>query len=130
MSLDDAETVLVVFVHGTATGRPWWAAWLPMPTWSHCFVVAKDHRANAWLEAQMGWEGITFVVLAPLDFDAAAYYTDLGHTVVEAERWDFTPRWPWMMNTCVGATKRILGVVNPFILTPAALLRHLVKDKS
>jgi hypothetical protein len=31
----------------------------------------------------------------------------------------------FMLNTCVGHTKQILGINNPFILTPYQLLKHL-----
>jgi hypothetical protein len=34
----------------------------------------------------------------------------------------------FMLNTCVGHTKQILGINNPFILTPYQLLKHLRKQ--
>ena len=33
----------------------------------------------------------------------------------------------FMLNTCVGHTKQILGINNPFIITPYQLLKHLRK---
>jgi hypothetical protein len=33
----------------------------------------------------------------------------------------------FMLNTCVGHTKQILGIRNPFILTPYQLLKYLEK---
>lgn len=35
----------------------------------------------------------------------------------------------FMMNTCVGHCKQVLGITNPFILTPYQLLKHLEKIK-
>lgn len=34
-------------------------------------------------------------------------------------------RWLFMLNTCVGYTKQVLGINNPFILTPYQLYRYL-----
>lgn len=34
-------------------------------------------------------------------------------------------RWLFMLNTCVGHTKQVLGINNPFILTPYQLYRYL-----
>lgn len=35
----------------------------------------------------------------------------------------------FMLNTCVGHTKQILGINKPFILTPYQLLKYLRKSK-
>ena len=35
----------------------------------------------------------------------------------------------FMLNTCVGHTKQILGIRNPFILTPYQLLKYMEKSK-
>jgi hypothetical protein len=39
-------------------------------------------------------------------------------------------RWLFMLNTCVGYTKQVLGINNPFILTPYQLYRYLKHEST
>lgn len=117
-----ANKAVVVF-HGQGTG--FWPAVLGREGFRHCYVVVPsgdywillDGRAGSPLLAVMG---------GTKEHDVAAFLNKEGNTVIEAEMpFEYDSLWPLMIGNCVGAIKKVLGVRNPFILTPYQLYRHL-----
>ena len=118
---------LIVF-HDLGTGR--FARFLA-PGFRHCFVSVLDERAGIWVRFD-GRDGQPNLgAEAAKDFDLAGFYRNCGYAIVETtvQR----PRafgTPFMLGTCVGAAKRILGIHAPFVLTPAQLYLYLIRHRS
>lgn len=112
----------VVVFHGHGHGR---IARLLAPGFRHCFVCVADANGT-WIRLD-GRAGIPELrAEAAAGFDLAGFYRDAGMTVVEiAECAPRAPRTPLMLATCVGATKRVVGLRAPFVLTPRQLCRRL-----
>lgn len=116
---------LVVF-HGNGHGR---LTRLLTPGFRHCFVCLLDSRGT-WVSLD-GRNGIPELrAEAAATFDLAGFYRDRGMTVIEIHGLSRrSPRMPLMLGTCVGATKRVLGLRAPFVFTPRQLYRRLIHLK-
>lgn len=112
---------LVVF-HGHGVDRL--AGWLH-PQFRHCFLAVR--RGGHWLafDGQAGLPEIRLV--GPAGIDLARHYRLLGYGVVSVAIERTRPRCPWMLGTCVGGVKRMLGIRAPWVLTPRQLHRYLSK---
>ncbi|OFX08361.1 MAG: hypothetical protein A2516_11325 [Alphaproteobacteria bacterium RIFOXYD12_FULL_60_8] len=117
---------LVVF--SGQTDLPWLRAL--KPGYRHCFVSLSD--------------GARWITLEPLShcteishypdtegFDMKAFYLSHGLTVVET-RLRKVPRAcaPLWFSTCVEGVKRVLGLHEPWIITPYQLYRFLTSEKN
>ncbi len=112
----------VAVFHDFGFGFGWWARFL-RPGFRHCFVVFD--AGGFWIIID-GKAGVPEVrVVAATDFDLPAWYRGEGFTVIETETTGAPWRQPVMLATCVGATKRLLGIRAPFVLTPWQLFRRL-----
>ena len=119
MAGEEPARALVVFHHfGAGTGRRWLHR-----QYQHVFVVlaAGDH----WIAIDGRAGNPEFAVVANVGFDLTGFYRRQGFEVVETVRRRRRFGWPWMAATCVGATKRVLGLRAPWIQTPYQLLKHL-----
>lgn len=98
----------------------------------HCFLAVASGDYWIVLDSKMGAADIC--VLAGSKFDLAGFYRDEGFTVVEtfmgeeAKTATLRPTCPLMLATCVGMTKRLLGLNAPGVFTPWQLCRRLTKD--
>lgn len=110
---------LVVF-HDRGTGP---VAQLLKRGFRHCFVALDDGRYWIAVDGRAGVPDVR--VVAGTGFDLAGFYRRAGMTVVETAVRRRPPRQPWMLGTCVGAAKRLIGLRAPFALTPAGLWRRL-----
>ena len=115
---------LAVF-HDDAKG--FWPEHVCRPGFRHCYAVVDD--GDHWIMVDGGSKGPEIQVMASSGFELAAFWRELGWTVVETET--RAPRhlnlWPFMIGSCVSTTKRTLGIAAPFVLTPHQLYRHLTK---
>ncbi len=87
----------------------------------HCFVAIRN--GNYWIVIDGQCLPLA-EVLAPGDFDLAAFYRDKGFTVVETEQRASVPRGPFVVASCVGLVKIVLGV-RLTAITPYGLYRDL-----
>lgn len=118
---------LAVF-HGCGAGAL--ARLFGRPGFRHCFAAVAD--GDYWIEIDGRAGRPVLAVVAASAFDLARHYREAGCTVVEmamAANADGGrhARWPWMAATCVGATKKVLGVGAPWVLTPWQLHRYLAR---
>ena len=90
----------------------------------HVFVVVL--RKGYWVMLD-GQAGVPLLgVEAGEDYDLAGYYRRKhGFTVLGVVAPKLPPRSPFMLGTCVGAVKRVLGVRAAWVLTPHQLYRYL-----
>lgn len=117
----DCFDALVVF-HGHGSG---WLAKLLHPRFRHCFVAVC--REDRWLrfDGQAGLPELDLV--APATIDLAHHYRLLGYVVLPVRVLRRSPRSPWLMGTCVGGAKRLLGIRAPWVVTPHQLHGYLSK---
>ncbi len=113
----------VVVFHGHGTG--FWPAFLGRDGFRHCFVVVPAGAYWILLDGHAGSPRLE-VVGGTAAHDMAVHYKRQGFTIIEAEILEREPLvWPWMLMNCVGATKAVLGIAAPWVLTPWQLYRHL-----
>ncbi len=113
---------LVVFHHhGAGLSSRWLHKYC-----KHVFVALASDQHWITIDGRAGQP--VFEVVARRDFDLADFYRRQGLVVVETMRRPGRRcAWPWMAATCVGATKRILGLRAPWVLTPYQLLKYLTR---
>jgi hypothetical protein len=96
----------------------------------HCFVCLAHQGAWLRLDFQNGLPSLEMVCADT--FDLAHFYRTAGLTVVATQRRPYRPDsfwlWPFMIASCVGTVKKILGVGAPYVLTPYQLYRFLSKE--
>lgn len=119
MASEGSALALVVFHHhGAGKSRRYLHK-----RYRHVFVALA--AGNYWVTVDGRAGNPEFEVVADIEFDLAEFYRHRGHTVVETVRRRRGFAWPWIAATCVGATKRVLGLRAPWAQTPYQLLKHL-----
>ena len=112
---------VVVFLGKKSVDDPaWYARWLK-PGFVHCFVLVE--KQGEWVKVE-GARGKLDVTYLGKISDAAAYYE--GTTVATTVRYE-SLRSPWIVGSCVGLTKSVLGI-RSFALTPWQLYKYLSRD--
>lgn len=113
------DALVVFHDHGHGMFRRWlrWG-------FRHVFVVVL--REGYWI-ALDGRAGLpSLQVVAGQGFDLIGYYRrQHGFTVLGICAPRIRPRTPFVLGTCVGAAKRLLGIRSPWVLTPYQLYLHL-----
>lgn len=101
----------------TDTQKHWWSPFLKEGI-KHCFVI-KAYRQHFIIYAR-NTIGVELYTLSKIN-----EIIEEGYLMrVESEG---SKKGLFMLNTCVGHTKQILGISNPFIITPYQLYKHLEK---
>ncbi len=95
------------------------------PGFRHCFVAIDDGHCWISIDGQVGVPVLQAV--APTDYDLAAFYRVQGHAVAETTRGTASTRLPFINANCVGATKIVLGIRAPSVLTPWQLYKYLTR---
>lgn len=95
------------------------------PGFRHCFVCLRDGDYWLLVDAALGVPLIK--VLQQADFGLAAFYRELGFTVVETTQNEQPIRCPVSLASCVGVVKAVLAIRAPFVWSPYQLYKHLVK---
>jgi len=95
--------------------KHWWSPILH-PTIRHCYVIKPEN--GAWLVYAKTTKGVEMYVTD--DVTDVIENDIIVKAVIRESR-----RGLLMLNTCVGYTKQVLGINNPFILTPYQLYRYL-----
>ena len=106
------------YVVFTDDDRHWWSPFLH-PEIRHCYVIKPEN--GRWLVHSKTTKGVEMY-----STDSVTDIIESGiivKAVIKEPR-----RWLLMLNTCVGHTKQMVGINNPFILTPYQLYRHLRKQ--
>lgn len=115
------EKILVVFSDDTDL---WWLKWLKRG-FRHCFVVMRLGGQWVAIDPMAHHLQITVPQL-PTDFDLKNWFRDQGLRVIESHPAPALLRcYPPIFLSCVELVKRILGLRNPFIITPAQLYNYL-----
>lgn len=106
-----------------------WLAWLLRRDCRHVWCALQDRRTGSWLGINVTLEGVRVDALAPADFDLAGYYREMGLEVIEvqARPWERQLS-PFVLNTCVGMTKQVLGV-RSWAVTPHQLRKYLYREQ-
>lgn len=110
---------------------------------SKVYIVFEDDRVNWWSKfLKKGIRHCFLIKPVPnsyIIYGKSAKSFDLftvsdqksiieGNYIMESYVPEECKRSLFMLNTCVGHTKQILGINNPFILTPYQLLKYLRKQ--
>ena len=93
----------------------WWS-WILHPTIRHCYVIAPAN--GKWIVHSKTTKGLEMYTTD--DVTQVVENDIIVKAVIRESR-----RSLFMLNTCVGHTKKVLGISNPFILTPYQLYRYL-----
>jgi len=97
----------------------WWSIFLKKGI-RHCYVIKPTgNDFIVYGKNAMGFDLFTIKDEKSIIDDT---YVMLSYTPKQCIRSLF------MLNTCVGHTKQILGINNPFILTPYQLLKYMRKQ--
>lgn len=116
---DDEISGFVVF-HGDGAYRK--------PGFGHCFVVFSTSRTILRADGYAGLPSIDAIGrIGTGDIvSLAVQYANTGTVVPFASRPE-PIRWPFLQSTCVGMTKALIGIRNPFIFTPYQLYKYLTR---
>ena len=115
----------VVVFHGEGSG--FWPAFLGRDGFRHCYVVVPSGDYWILLDGRAG-SPLLKVVGGTADHAMATEYAKHDITFVEADLpVEYDSLWPFMIGNCVGTIKKVLGIRNPFILTPWQLYSYLRK---
>ncbi|MHA1566438.1 MAG: hypothetical protein ACTSX7_14085 [Alphaproteobacteria bacterium] len=118
MDGEQPRALVVFHNNGAGVGRRWLHK-----RYQHVFVALPDGSHWITIDGRAGQP--VFEVVANINYDLAGFYRAQGFDVVETARRRCHFRWPWITATCVGATKRILGLRAPWVVTPYQLLKYL-----
>lgn len=108
----------------------WWLRLLK-PGFRHCSVALAGEGGWVVIDPLSHYTEIAPLAL-PADYDLAGWYRDAGFDAVEIVP-NLPPPVPapWRPYSCVEATKRILGLRAPRVVTPWQLHQFLVtKEKN
>lgn len=105
----------------------WWLRLL-RPGFRHCLALLNDGRHWIVVDPLSPYTEVAVPALPP-DYDLPGWYRGLGLTVVPAPVVRALARpAPWGPFTCVEAVKRVLGLQDPFVLTPWQLFCRLTRS--
>lgn len=107
-----SDDVYVVFTKAKQLG---WIGKIIHKEISHCFLLWND-RGQWFVYDHSINELSVFTVDQPSDI--------IGQSLVIKTKINQTC-WTWGLNTCVSSVKRIIGINDPFILTPYQLLKRI-----
>ncbi len=99
--------------------------WMLKPGFRHCFAAVASGESWIRIDAQLGCPAIE--VVAPADYDLAAFYRAEGYTVIETQQQDGAA-WFFVLSNCVGMVKTVLGLGATLVVTPWQLYRRLRRD--
>lgn len=101
-----------------------WLRGLLRPGFRHCFAAVVE--GETWVTANIRQGRLVLDTAAPWSCDLAAFYRGEGFSVAEVSAPSKLGYWALVEpSTCVGLTKRILGVHAPLVWTPYQLYRFL-----
>ena len=109
---DHPEHLYVVF--GKDSGH-WWS-WMLHPTIRHCYVMKADK--GRWINYAKSVQTIDLFTIDQTEHK-------IGTNIIRKARRRYARQGLFMLNTCVGHAKQILGINKPFIWTPYQLLKYL-----
>jgi hypothetical protein len=110
-----SSDVYVVFKDDASN---WWSPFLKKGI-RHCFVVKPDK--DKLIVCGKSTNDYDLYTIDPKNGIIGEDLLILSYTPIKSKRFLF------MLNTCVGHTKQILGINKPFIWTPYQLLKYMRK---
>ncbi len=120
------KKALIVFSDNSGA---WWLKLLK-PGYRHCFAMVETDRGILWVDPLSN--SLTLKILEGYELNALVrWYRETGLKVVNVPL-ETTRRKPfcWAPMTCVEVVKRLVGIRDPFIVTPWQLYRLLNRTKS
>lgn len=103
----------------------------PVNHFTHVYTVHDDQRGN-WVQVDMSYGRLVVAVIGETKTDLLKQFREQGFPVFRREILPNTSQhrswFPVMPISCVAFTKRLIGINNPFILTPKHLYCHLRGD--
>jgi hypothetical protein len=108
-----------VYIVFTDDQKHWWSGFLKKGI-RHCYVVIpSDNKLITYAKTHKGFD--LFTTDAEKGIIGTSY-------ILYSYKPKKCRRGLFMLNTCVGHTKQILGINNPFILTPYQLYKYVRKN--
>lgn len=95
--------------------------WLLKSGFQHCAVVLESGDNYIFIDPKNGLPQIQVVSESELNDRLG----DPAFITLTVETEEFKTEGPFMLNNCVGLVKKIIGISDPFIITPYQLWRHL-----
>ena len=86
------------------------------PTIRHCYVMKADN--GRWINYAKATQTIDLFTIDQTEHK-------IGTNIIRKARRRYARQGLFMLNTCVGHAKQILGINKPFIWTPYQLLKYL-----
>jgi len=108
-----------VYVAFCMDDGPHWWSWMLHPKIKHCYAV-MPHRGE-WYAFSRSTNGIELMLVENI-------YDVVDNDILVKSKVRKPTRGLFMLNTCVGYTKQILGINKPFIWTPYQLYRYLERQ--
>ena len=108
-----STSVYVVFKKAERLG---WIKHLIHKEISHCFVMWPDK--GRWIIYDHSTTDVSVFTVDRVDDIILQSLVIRVDDVIQTG-------WTWCLNTCVSSVKKMLGINNPFILTPFQLLKRL-----
>ena len=103
-----------------------WLRWL-RPGFRHCFCLLRSERG--WILCDSRGDGFDILPAPDCGVEPLARsYARLGGRVLGLSRPPRRPPFPLAPFTCVELVKRVLGLRAPWLVTPYALYRHLLRQ--
>ena len=100
--------------------KHWWSPILH-PTIRHCYVIKPEN--GKWIVHSKTTKGVEMYTTD--DVTDVVENDIIVKAVIREPR-----RGLFMLNTCVGHTKQVLGITKPFIWTPYQLYRYLKHEST
>jgi len=117
---------LIVFSDNTGV---WWLKYLKAG-FRHCFIILETDRGCVWVDPLSS--SFTIKILEGYELNSLVrWYRDTGMRVVAvSEQPHGQQPFVWAPMTCVEVVKRLIGIRDPFVLTPWQLYKTIKRTKS
>lgn len=117
---------LIVFSDNTGV---WWLKYLKAG-FRHCFVILETDRGCVWVDPLSS--SFTIKILEGYELNSLVrWYRDTGMKVVAVPVLPHSAKpFAWAPMTCVEVVKRLIGIHDPFVLTPWQLYKNIKRTKS
>ncbi|SCA55383.1 conserved hypothetical protein [Candidatus Terasakiella magnetica] len=117
---------LIVYSDNTGV---WWLRFL-RAGFRHCFIILETDRGTIWVDPLSN--NLTLKILEGYELAGLIrWYRDMGMHVQSVCLDDNKVKsFPWAPMTCVEVVKRLVGIRNPFIITPYQLYLSIKGTKS
>jgi len=117
------QRAVVVFLGRELVDSAAWWGRLLNPGFVHCFVLLQT--SIGWIKLETRYGVVKVTQLDEFD-DIVSHYSNQGATVVDTTVYAQSALSPFVVRTCVGMVKAMLGIKS-FGLTPWQLYKYLTR---